>query len=94
MLARIDLRELILWENQLSGYMPKELGNCSNLQMLALYGNTLVGSIPEEIRNLKLMEKLYLYRKVHVPGINRFMLSDVSILSRIFYLAAFQMFFA
>ncbi|KAL2458461.1 putative leucine-rich repeat receptor-like protein kinase [Forsythia ovata] len=57
-----SLREVILWENQFSGFIPKELGNCTNLEMLALYQNNLVGEIPAELGNLMFMQKLYLYR--------------------------------
>ena len=43
---------LYLYDNQLSGTIPAELGNLSNLQWLSLEGNQLTGSIPPELENL------------------------------------------
>ena len=44
----------ILWlhGNQLTGEIPKELGNLANLTLLFLYGNQLTGEIPKELGNL------------------------------------------
>lgn len=44
--------EIDLVDNQLSGTLPFELGNLSNLDWLQLYGNQLTGSIPSEIGSL------------------------------------------
>ena len=44
--------ELNITHNQLSGPIPPELGNLSNLTRLLLYGNELSGSIPSELGNL------------------------------------------
>ena len=52
---------LHLWENQLSGTMPSELGSLVNLQSLALQDNKLTGSIPPELGNLANLEELSLW---------------------------------
>ena len=44
--------ELILKENQLSGEIPAELGNLTNLSLLNLDRNQLSGEIPAELGNL------------------------------------------
>jgi len=43
---------LILSENQLTGSIPSEIGNLTNLTKLYLSDNQLTGSIPSEIGNL------------------------------------------
>ena len=43
---------LDLYSNQLTGTIPVELGNLSNLQYLQLYSNQLTGTIPVELGNL------------------------------------------
>ena len=52
--------ELVLYENQLSGHIPPELGNLSNLTVLNLYSNQLSGTIPSELGNLSSLEVLAL----------------------------------
>ena len=52
--------ELNLFENQLSGSIPPELGNLSNLEVLVLAYNQLSGSIPPELGNLSKLEVLIL----------------------------------
>ena len=49
-----------LWGNQLSGSIPPELGNLTNLQFLVLGANQLSGSIPPELGNLTLLKVLHL----------------------------------
>ena len=52
----IDLRD-----NQLTGSIPPEIGNFSELDDLDLNDNELVGSIPSEIGNLTNLERLRLW---------------------------------
>ena len=47
--------------NQLSGPIPPELGNLSNLEWLNLYDNQLSGPIPPELGSLSNLEELLLY---------------------------------
>jgi Leucine-rich repeat (LRR) protein len=52
---------LDLSDNQLTGSIPTELGNLSNLTRLDLSGNQLTGSIPAELGNLSNLEELWLF---------------------------------
>ncbi len=52
---------LNLDSNQLTGSIPTELGNLSNLEFLWLNINQLTGSIPTELGNLSNLESLWLY---------------------------------
>ncbi len=51
---------LRLGNNQLTGSIPTELGNLSNLERLHLGLNQLTGSIPTELGNLSNLERLHL----------------------------------
>ncbi len=53
--------ELDLSDNQLSGSIPAELGNLSNLTELVLWDNQLSGSIPAELGNLSNLTELVLW---------------------------------
>ena len=52
---------IVLYDNQLSGSIPAELGNLTNLTILNLRNNQLTGSIPIELGDLANLEELYLY---------------------------------
>ena len=52
--------QLFLFGNQLTGDIPAELGNLSNLHELSLSGNQLAGDIPTELGNLSNLQGLYL----------------------------------
>ena len=49
---------LLLYENNLDGELPQELGNLSTLYTLALSGNRLTGEIPSSIGNLTSLTSL------------------------------------
>ena len=49
---------LDLSDNQLSGSIPAQLGNLSNLERLTLTGNQLSGAIPAQLGNLSSLEGL------------------------------------
>ena len=51
---------LSLLGNQLSGPIPSELGNLTNLERLSLWGNQLSGPIPSELGNLANLQALSL----------------------------------
>ena len=55
----INLKELKLGVNQLTGSIPPEIGNLNNLNFLDLGSNQLNGSIPPEIGNLTKLIGLY-----------------------------------
>ena len=52
---------MYLYGNQLSGSIPAQLGDLTNLESLYLYGNQLSGSIPIQLGNLTNLTRLYLY---------------------------------
>ena len=53
--------QLYLFSNELSGEIPEELGNLSNLEELYLFNNELTGEIPEELGSLTHLEELFLH---------------------------------
>ncbi len=52
--------QLQIWNNELSGSIPAELGNLTNLTALALSSSQLSGSIPAELGNLTNLTELWL----------------------------------
>ncbi|KAL4335456.1 hypothetical protein GQ457_07G015050 [Hibiscus cannabinus] len=52
------LEVLLLGENQLSGYIPSNIGKCSNLKVLSLLFNQFSGIIPISIGNLTQLKEL------------------------------------
>ncbi|KAI8831384.1 hypothetical protein BC829DRAFT_437832 [Chytridium lagenaria] len=50
-----------LANTQLSGVVPPELGNLSNLRLLFLYNNQLEGTIPPQLGNLSNLQVLHLF---------------------------------
>ena len=53
-------RSLRLYSNQLTGPVPTELGNLSNLENLSLNNNALTGPIPTELGSLTALRNLAL----------------------------------
>ena len=53
---------LSLTRNNLTGEMPRELGNLTDLSQLSLFGNDLTGEIPRELGNLTDIHTLILSR--------------------------------
>ena len=51
---------LSLWQNGLSGQIPSQLGNLSNLTTLSLEANRLSGEIPSQLGNLSDLQTLFL----------------------------------
>lgn len=54
------LGRLAIQSNRLTGSIPPELGNLSNLGTLELSRNQLSGSIPPELGNLSNLRRLYI----------------------------------
>lgn len=71
-----------LYDNNLTGMIPPELGNLTNLVELQLSRNQLTGSIPLEIGNLSNLQRLLLYRNELTGSIP----SETGDLSHLLYL--------
>ena len=52
---------LTLWSNGLTGAIPAQLGQLTELEFLSLPGNSLTGAIPPELGGLAELEALYLH---------------------------------
>jgi hypothetical protein len=51
-----------LGQNQLTGGVPKELGQLKALQTLYLHQNQLTGGIPKELGQLEALQQLFLHQ--------------------------------
>ena len=56
-----SVSRLSFWQNQLTGTIPSELGNLTNLTNLHFGANSLSGSIPKELGNLTKLTGIYLF---------------------------------
>uniref|UniRef100_A0A0E0PJR7 non-specific serine/threonine protein kinase n=1 Tax=Oryza rufipogon TaxID=4529 RepID=A0A0E0PJR7_ORYRU len=54
------MQYLSLSLNPLSGLLPKELGNLTNLVSLGIGSNNFTGGLPEELGNLTKLQRLYI----------------------------------
>merc|ERR1712000_344816 len=57
----LNVSILSLYNNQLTGNIPKELSNLINLQELYLSSNQISGEIPKELSNLINLQRLSLW---------------------------------
>ncbi|PIA47175.1 hypothetical protein AQUCO_01400099v1 [Aquilegia coerulea] len=64
-----SLTSLVLASNTISGSLPFELVNCSNLEILNITGNELTGSIPDlsSLRNLRILDLSFNYFSGRFP---------------------------
>ena len=51
---------MYLYNNSISGLIPREIGSISSLKNVFLYNNALTGSLPREIKNLVSLEQLWI----------------------------------
>lgn len=56
-----SLTSLRLYENALTGSLPKELGDLKRLTFLAIGSSEITGTIPNEIMDLKKLKSLRIY---------------------------------
>ncbi|THG10273.1 hypothetical protein TEA_010533 [Camellia sinensis var. sinensis] len=56
-LSLLILLRDVMW-NQISGSIPKEVGNITSLELLLLNGNQLTGPLPDEIGNLPKLDRI------------------------------------
>ena len=78
--------KLNLENNQLTGSIPPEIGNLTNLRYLNLSQNQLTGSIPPEIGNLTNLTGLYL----NDNGLTGLIPSEIGNLTNLKYLRLFH----
>ncbi|VAH41251.1 unnamed protein product [Triticum turgidum subsp. durum] len=70
--ALLQLLQLDISFNRLSGQVPLSLGQCVELSSLRLKSNMLNGSIPQSFSNLKNVDQIYLSQKSLVGQIPEF----------------------
>ncbi|KAF8404325.1 hypothetical protein HHK36_009208 [Tetracentron sinense] len=65
-----SLSSLVLPSNAISGIVPSQLSNCSNLQVLNLTGNDFTGRLPDfsALRNLQVLDLSINYFSGQIPG--------------------------
>ena len=56
----LKLEILFVRNNEFSGHIPSNIGDCSNLQYLSLENNRFSGFIPRSIGNLTKLKKIYI----------------------------------
>ena len=56
----MQLQELTLYDHEISGTIPSEVGNMTNLEILDIQNNAIRGSIPSEIGKLTNLRRLLL----------------------------------
>lgn len=57
-----ELLDIYLYESNLNGTLPQDIGNLSKLTHLALQTNSLTGSLPTSFYDLTSLENMYLFQ--------------------------------
>ena len=57
----MELEVLYLYDNNLTGKIPPELGKCTKLREIRLGKNSLEGNIPATLSNCKVLSRLYVH---------------------------------
>lgn len=63
-----NMKQFDVYENFVTGSIPKEMGNCPKLATVQLNGNKLSGSIPEELGNCPKLRTLNLSKNADLSG--------------------------
>ena len=63
-----NMKQFDVYENFITGSIPKELGNCIKLTTGQLNNNNLTGSIPEELGNCPKLRNLNLSKNPDLGG--------------------------
>ncbi|NIM11055.1 MAG: hypothetical protein GTO45_03635 [Candidatus Aminicenantes bacterium] len=82
MVSENHVKKIGMVENNLTGSIPPELGNLSNLQDIWLWDNKLTGNIPSELGNLINLSWLYLWDN-QLTGSIPSELGNLTLLSRL-----------
>jgi len=73
----LNLKQLGLYNNQLSGSIPKEICDMSNIEFIDLSDNNIDGKIPTDIGNLLSLEKLFLDNNKISGNLNPFEIREL-----------------
>lgn len=77
--------ELILYDNQLTGLLPAEIGDLGNLQILDLGSNQLKWEVPPQLGNLRELKGLFLSENPLTGSLPREMMSLSSLATFYYY---------
>ncbi|XP_059429372.1 probable LRR receptor-like serine/threonine-protein kinase At1g06840 isoform X2 [Corylus avellana] len=65
--GHLHVERLVFMWNNISGSIPKEIGNISSLELLLLSGNKLTGPLPEELGSLSKLNRIQIDQN-HISG--------------------------